>query len=832
MYLAKMRVAAILFLFSGLSSWSQPAQLPGTVQAEDYDSGGEGIAYHDLDAGNQGGAYRSDGVDIEHDGEGDYAVAYVEDGEWLRYTVEATNGFFATLRYRVASDWSGPSAARLSLDESTIDVVNLYDTGGWQSWSNHLSARPLWIGQGVHTLRVDFIIGGVNLDEVEVAAWTNEIPVYLQAAAPVTSRVEDLLARMTLGEKLGQLCLAGIEYLGDPGHEERDIATHGLGALLNGGDGGAPVNTPQGWADMVDRYQGYALATRLHIPMLYGIDAVHGHNNVYGATIFPHNIGLGAAGEQAIVEQAAQVTAVEMAATGIRWTFAPVVAVPRDERWGRFYEGFAETPERVGRLGAAAVRGFQGSDLSPATSVLACVKHYAGDGGTAWGTGWGGRIDRGNTVLDEAAFRALHLAAYTQSVAAGVGSVMASYSSWNGELMHGHSNLLTQVLKGELGFDGFVVSDWMGIDPLSGDYGEAIESAVLAGIDLVMVPDRYLTFLSLLQDRVTNGPISVDRVDDAVRRILRAKVQLGLFERPFAERALLPLVGGAAHRQAARDAVRRSLVVLKNEDGLLPLRPDLARVHVAGRMADNLGYQCGGWTISWQGGSGDTTIGTTLLEGITNAVSSGTMVTFSLDGTGASGADAGIVVVGETPYAEYEGDKADLSLDPADLAAIDNVRAAGVPVAVIVITGRPLILGAGWTNWEAVVAAWLPGTEGQGVADVLFGDFYPRARLPHSWPETMAQVPLNAGDTNYAPLFAFGDGLCLEPAVEAIATESGLSLAWPANHRDFRLQAAHEIAGAAEWNDLPGVPVLTDTLYRLDLPPPSATQQFYRLSRP
>ena len=385
-----------------------------------------------------------------------------------------------------------------------------------------------------------------------------------------------------------------------------------------------------------------------------------------GAVIFPHNIGLGCTRDASLVERVARATAEEVAATGIDWTFSPCIAVARDERWGRTYESFGETPELVSEMAAAAVRGTQ-------PTILACAKHYLADGGTA-----GGR-DQGDAQMDEATLRAIHLPGYRAAVAAGVGSVMASFSSWNGQKMHGHRYLITDVLKGELGFQGFVVSDWAGIDQLPGDYASDVETSINAGIDMVMVPDRYPEFVATLKSLVQSGRVPQARIDDAVRRILRQKIALGLWEKPYADRALLPQVGSDAHRQVGREAVRKSLVLLKNEGRVLPLSKMTRRIHVAGRNADDLGNQCGGWTITWQGGSGAITTGTTILQGIRAGVLGGASVTYSRDGSGAEGADVGVVVIGETPYAEGVGDRTDLSLSAEDVAAVRAVRSGRHP---------------------------------------------------------------------------------------------------------------------------------------------------------
>jgi beta-glucosidase len=565
------------------------------------------------------------------------------------------------------------------------------------------------------------------------------------AASPTPSPgrdVESLLREMTLDEKVGQMAQADRSYL----RRESDISDYALGSLLSGGGSSPPDKTAPGWVEMYDRYQSIAFGTRLRIPLMYGIDAVHGHNNVVGAVIFPHNVGLGCTRDASLVERVARATAEEVAATGLDWTFSPCIAVARDERWGRTYESFGETPEIVAEMAAAAVRGYQ-------PTILACAKHYLADGGTT-----GGR-DQGDARMDEATLRALHLPGYRAAVAAGVGSVMASFSSWNGQKMHGNRYLLTDVLKGELGFSGFVVSDWAGIDQLPGDYTSDVETAVNAGIDMVMLPERYAEFVGTLKGLVLSGRVPLARVDDAVRRILRKKVELGLFDKPYADRSLLSQVGSDAHRQLGREAVRKSLVLLKNDGRVLPLSKMTRRIHVAGRNADDLGNQCGGWTISWQGGSGAITTGTTILQALRSAVLGGASVTYSRDGTGADGADVGIVVIGETPYAEGQGDRTDLALAAEDVAAVRAVRRARIPTVVVLVSGRPLILEAILGDADAIVAAWLPGTEGAGVADVLFGDVPPTGRLSHSWPRGMAQIPVNWGDANYDPLYPYGYGL-------------------------------------------------------------------------
>lgn len=593
-------------------------------------------------------------------------------------------------------------------------------------------------------------------------------------------RADQLLARMTLAEKVGQMTQADMSYLVD----EADITDYFLGSVLSGGGSDpTPENRFEDWREMLERFQSRALETRLGIPLLYGVDAVHGHANVVGAVVFPHNIGLGAARDPDLVEKVYRATAIEVRATGINWNFAPCVTVPRDERWGRTYEGFSEDPQLVATLGAAAVRGLQGEGLGDPLGVLACAKHFVGDGGTAYGTGapkedlpdsvfeesgspgeeverW--PLDRGDVRLDEATLRELHLPGYVTAVGAGVGSIMPSFSSWNGEKMSGHEYMLTDVLKGELGFEGFLVSDWAAIDELPGDYESDVERAINAGMDMVMVPDKYREFHATLQRLVEAGRVPMERIDDAVRRILRVKFAMGLMDPEFSPRADASLAGrfgSAAHRELGREAVRQSLVLLKNEDGALPLSREATRIHVAGRNADDLGHQCGGWTIEWQGASGEITVGTTILQAIRDAVSDGTEVTYSVDGSEAAGADVAVVVIGETPYAEMMGDRHDLSLDEVDVATVKRVAEHDMPVVVVLVSGRPLILGETLDVSSAFVAAWLPGTEGRGVTDVLFGDYPPTGKLSFTWPRSLDQLPINHGDAEYDPLFPYGFGL-------------------------------------------------------------------------
>ena len=566
--------------------------------------------------------------------------------------------------------------------------------------------------------------------------------------------ISDLLEKMTLEEKIGQMTQVDRQFLNDIS----DISKYKLGSLLSGGGSAPDVNTPVSWAEMYDAYQQEALKTPLAIPLMYGIDAVHGHNNVVGATIFPHNIGLGATGDPQLVEAVSKATALEVAATGIDWTFAPCITVPRDIRWGRTYEGFSSDPELVTILGTAAVKGFQSDKLDNPEGILACAKHYVGDGGTEFGTGIDGLVDRGDVKLSEAEFREIHLRAYKKVIEAGVATIMASFNSFNGEKIHGSKYLLTDLLKNELNFKGFVISDWAAIDEIPGDYKSDIITAINAGIDMVMVSggnEPYPKFLKLFKEAVNEGAIPMSRIDDAVRRILLVKKKYGLFDRPFADKSLLVHVGSDEHRELARDAVRKSLVLLKNTNQLLPLKKAGLKITVAGKGADNLGMQLGGWSISWQGDMGYTTPGTTILEAVKATVADSNLVQYSVNGSDATG-DVAIVVVGEEPYAEMKGDRDELSLNQSDLDVISTIQAKGIPVIVVLISGRPMLITDQLPQWDALLAAWLPGTEGQGIADVLFGDYSPTGKLSFAWPRSMDQLPFTDENDH---LFEIGYGL-------------------------------------------------------------------------
>lgn len=598
-------------------------------------------------------------------------------------------------------------------------------------------------------------------------------------------KIKAIVEKMTLAEKVGQMTQPDSGSVKDLD----DITTLALGSMLSGGSSDPESgNKLSDWADFYSERQKRALKSRLGIPLIYGVDAVHGHSNLLGAVIFPHNIGLGCTRNPELVEEIARITAREVRASGIQWAFAPSVAVPRDIRWGRTYEGFSEDPAIVALLGTAAVRGLQGANLSGKESVAACAKHFIGDGGTEFKPGGGeGMLDQGDVRVDEATLRAIHLSGYPDAIKAGAVTIMPSYSSWNGVKCSGNKYLLTDVLKNELGFEGFLISDYNAIDQLvspevdqsapesnnaagqvrSSDYKKCIEISINAGMDMVMLTDRYKEFITLLQELVEEGKVPMSRIDDAVTRILRVKFALGMMDTEpniWPNQELQREFGSEAHRKVARRAVAESVVVLKNENAILPVKSLPRRIHVAGSGADDLGMQCGGWTIGWQGERGDLTPGgTTILDALKEVAGSTTEVTYTADGSDSAGADLGVVVVGEGPYAEMKGDRYDLALSQEDTAAVAALKSAGLPVAVIVLSGRPMILGKVADQADAILAAWLPGTEGGGVVDVLTGAAPATGKLSFTWPRSMDQIPLgHTQDKIENPLYPFGFGLAYE----------------------------------------------------------------------
>ena len=622
--------------------------------------------------------------------------------------------------------------------------------------------------------------------------------VYLDAKAKVDDRVNDLLGQMTLDEKIGQMVQTERSY----GNVNAIITQNYLGSILSGG-GSVPGTTPQSWITMYNGMQTAAMATRLKIPIIYGIDAVHGNNNVYGATIFPHNIGMGCTRDSLLVTKCTSATAMEVRAIGLNWTFSPCIAVVRDIRWGRSYEGFGETPELQKMMAAAAVRGYQGDSLGTPNHILACAKHFVGDGGTLNG------VNQGNTILSEADLRRIHLPGYIKAIEAGVGSVMVSFSSWNGMYCHGNKYLITDVLKGELGFSGFVVSDWEGVKYLDSDFKTAIQIAVNAGIDMYMEPSRPLDFITNLKQLVNEGSMPQSRIDDAVKRILAVKFRLQLFENPYASTTLTDSLGNNYHRSIARRAVRESQVLLKNSGGLLPFPKTIGNILVAGSKASDIGSQCGGWTITWQGGTGAITKGTTILDAI-KATRGSSHVSYSSNGISTVKSDVAIVVVGEIPYAEGNGDNPNPKLSTGDLSVIANVQKLGIPYVVLLISGRPIILNNVITDANAFVACWLPGTEALGITDVLFGDYDFTGKLSHSWPVSVSQEPINWGDIPYQPLFEYGYGLTTKETAVSVIKSSGLSLFPNPVQNELTIQSENK--GIAEVYDLVGELKITVTI--------------------
>ncbi len=633
-------------------------------------------------------------------------------------------------------------------------------------WSRFDTGDTSYQNPGVFGKLTFFRIGETSVEVTEAApaapvgpAVPDDAP-YKRADLPTSDRVEDLMSRMTLTDKIGQMTLVEKNSIATD-----DITTMGIGGLLSGGGGSPDQNTPGAWADMVDGFQAAARSSRLGIPLLYGVDAVHGHNNVHGAVIFPHNVGLGAANDPDLMRRIGQVTASEMIATGIYWNYAPAVSVPLDIRWGRTYEGYSEDTDVVTELATAYLRGLQGDDLADPATVLGTPKHFVGDGGTVWGSSTTGdyQIDQGVTEATEEVLRAVHLPPYQSAIDNGAQSIMVSYSSWGGQKMHAQQYLITDVLKEELEFPGFVLSDWGAIDQITNNYYEAVVSAINAGIDMNMVPYDYRRFMTTLADAVEAGDVSMERIDNAVERVLTVKFDLGLFERDGADPNLSAAVGSDEHRAVAREAVAKSLVLLKNEAGLIPLDRDIPQLLVAGPAADDIGIQSGGWTIEWQGATGDITEGTTILEGIRDSVSENTTVAYDpfgrFDDTEAGESAVCVGVVGEQPYAEGFGDDARLTLSVTDLRVLGRLVDQCGQVAVILISGRPLIVTDLLDDWDALIAAWLPGSEGLGVADVLFGIEPATGTLPYTWPRTVDQLGEDPTDPDGSPLFPLGFGL-------------------------------------------------------------------------
>lgn len=632
------------------------------------------------------------------------------------------------------------------------------------------------------------------------------------------AKISVLLAKMSLDQKIGQILQPERQFI-----TPEEVKRYHIGSVLSGGGSVPGENRPQDWIDMNDAYWAASMeddANHLPIPLIYGVDAIHGNTNVNGAVVFPHNIGLGAAHDPDLLERIAAVTAKEIAATGVDWTFAPTLAVARNDHWGRTYESYSEDPSIVCAYAPKFIKGLQGDFEED--KVIACAKHYIGDGATLHG------IDQGDMCISEEEVRRLHLPPYKAAVEAGVLTVMVSLSSWYGNKCHGHKYLVTDLLKGELGFEGLVVSDWDGIDYLDEDYAECVVQSLNAGLDMFMVTSRWKEFIELTKSAIASGRVSMDRLDDAVRRVLRVKFIARMFEKPRPAERKLSLdhscFGSSEHRELAREAVRKSLVLLKNEADILPLDKN-TRILVTGKNAHNRGHQCGGFTVAWQGVNDKIPLepdsynqldhdllrdpadsradswgsaivgGTSIWEGISKLAPNAVL---SEDGSDADPAqhDVAIVVIGEVPYAEMLGDirveglakglkishgsTSDTSLvpdeiplmkqgpygthlylhqlHPEDLATIRKLRAKGIPVVTLMICGRPLVIEQELEQSQAFMVAWFPGSEGQGVADVLFGDYSPQGKLSFSWPR-YDDENWNLGDAGYNPVFPFGFGL-------------------------------------------------------------------------
>ena len=629
-------------------------------------------------------------------------------------------------------------------------------------------------------------------------------------------KVEQLLQKMNLDQKIGQILQPERQFI-----TPEQVKEYHIGSVLSGGGSVPGENKPQDWIEMNDAYWAASMQAdenHLAIPLIYGVDAIHGNTNVKGSVVFPHNIGLGAMDDADLVEKIAATTAKEILATGVDWTFAPTLAVARNDHWGRTYESYSEHPEIVAKYARRFVQGLQG-DLGE-DNVIACVKHWIGDGATLHG------IDQGDMCISEQELREIHLPPYQAAIEAGVLSVMVSLSSWFGHKCHGHKFLISDLLKKELGFEGFVISDWDGIDYLADDFEEAVVLSINAGLDMFMVTEKWQEFIQHVKNNLANGRIAQERLDDAVRRILRVKLKFGMFEKPRPSQRKLSLdnscFGSDQHRQVAREAVRKSLVLLKNDHDILPLDKN-ARILVAGKNAHDRGHQCGGFTVAWQGvkdnqvnveraynqteQSPEAELKSNELEG--SAILGGTSIwegikavapkaELCVDGSAADASrhDVAIVVIGEVPYAEMLGDirVAGLAkglkisqgstsegwqtdeeiplmkagpygthlylheLHPEDLETIRAITDKGIPVVTIMICGRPLVVEKELELSQAFTVAWFPGSEGAGVADVVFGDYDFQGKLSFSWPH-YDDENWNVGDENYNPRFPYGFGL-------------------------------------------------------------------------
>jgi beta-glucosidase len=646
--------------------------------------------------------------------------------------------------------------------------------------------------------------------------------------AAIEAKVSALLAQMSVEQKVGQIIQADIASV-----TPQQVRDYYLGSVLNGGNSAPGRDNRVGaaaWLELADAFWQASTDTsdgRPYIPVFWGTDAVHGHSNVKGATIFAHNIGLGAMHEPELLQAIGRATAVEMQVTGLDWTFAPTIAVARDDRWGRTYESYSENPELVASYAPYILQGIQGkpgaADFLRGEHMLATVKHFLGDGGTVGGK------DQGDSIDSEAQLRDIHAVPYYSAVKAGARVVMASYNSWHGSKMHGFAPMLTGVLVGRMGFDGFVVGDWNGHGQVAGCTPTDCAASLLAGLDMYMAPDSWQTLYANTLAQVKAGRISLARLDEAVSRVLRIKAEMGLFEqvKPSARQLAgrYELLGNAEHRALAREAARKSLVLLKNNQQLLPLKPN-GRVLVAGDGADNIGKQSGGWTLSWQGSgnsNSDFPNGESIYSGIKQAVEAGGgSVELSENGRFSTQPDVAIVVFGEEPYAEFIGDRSHLAFDDnRGLQILTALKAQGIPTISVFLSGRPLWVNPELNQSDAFVAAFLPGSEGGAVADVLFRaadgsvrhDF--QGRLSFSWPDNATGEPLNIGDANYNPLFAYGYGLSYSDntTLATLHENAGISAAEMLNNSRYLYAGKAVTPWQLQLLDEGKVTVVTDAMH-------------------
>jgi beta-glucosidase len=732
----------------------------------------------------------------------------VDAGDTAHIPVTLTTADGAPSTDAVTVDWSlGGGTAVAGTDYTDGSGTLTFPTGTASGTAQAIDVHTLATSSPsvAKTVEVTLVPTGATLSgsSPEVVINAHGLA-YLDSSLPISARVNDLLGRMSLADKIGQMTQAERAAVGNGS----DITKYRLGSLLSGGGSTPTPNTPKAWADMIDGYQTQALATPLQIPMIYGIDSVHGDNNLAGATLFPHNVGMGATRDPDLAHREGVITATETRATGIPWAFAACVCVTRDDRWGRAYESFGEDPALVEKM-ETIISGLQGDNhLTRNTSVLATAKHFLGDGGTKFGSGSGDyTIDQGITYVTQQQLNALFVGPYKTAIADHVGSVMPSYSSLQilGKdsapvKMHARKDMITNLLKQKLGFQGFVISDYAAIDQISSDYKNDVKIGINAGLDMIMVPNNYVTFESDLTDLVDSGDVTMARINDAVTRILRQKFALGLFDHPFADRSNINTIGSASHRAVARKAAAESQVLLKNAHSVLPLKRT-GKIYVAGSNADDEGNQSGGWTLTWQGQSGAIPGATSILAGMREVAPNAT-ISYSPDASKSTkGYHIGVVVVGEKPYAEGMGDVGNnghtLQLSTADRAAVDTVCGA-MRCVVLDVSGRPLDITGIVPDADGVVASWLPGSDGAGVADVLFGRRAFTGRLPVTWAKAESQLPINVGDKKYNPLYPYGWGLRTDSARSRLSSVLHKLRSTP--HSTAAQHAVHSALAARNWS--------------------------------